>query len=257
MAPGEGKLVMRSDILDFSSKQRATIRWGIVGGVVVAALGIGVAIAATPLHAWISGDALNASDLNGNFQNLQAQIEAVVPAGTVTAFAGPVAPSGWLLCDGSVVSRATYANLFAAVGTTSGNGDGATTFNLPDYRGRFLRGVDGDAGVDPDKAGRTAGQGGGSTGDAVGSVQGGATARNGLALSDLGHWHNVDIGGGGGGNLVVSGSGSVSGQDLGFGGLGTGNEYMDTNTVTSNVSLGTGDSETRPVNVYVNYIVKY
>lgn len=57
--------------------------------------------------------------------------------GQVTAFAGSTAPNGWLLCDGSAVSRTTYAKLFAVIGTTYGTGDGSTTFNVPDLRGRF------------------------------------------------------------------------------------------------------------------------
>ena len=57
-------------------------------------------------------------------------------AGTVYPFAGAAAPPGWLLCDGAAVSRATYAGLFAAIGTTYGAGDGSTTFNLPDLRSR-------------------------------------------------------------------------------------------------------------------------
>ena len=52
-------------------------------------------------------------------------------AGMVMAFAGTSAPSGWLKCDGSAISRTTYAKLFAAIGTTYGTGDGSTTFNLP------------------------------------------------------------------------------------------------------------------------------
>ena len=48
---------------------------------------------------------------------------------------------GWLLCDGSAVSRTTYSTLFAAIGTTFGSGNGSTTFNLPDLRGRFALGV--------------------------------------------------------------------------------------------------------------------
>src|SRR6185503_20590605 len=55
------------------------------------------------------------------------------------------APSGWLNCDGSAVSRTTYANLFAAIGTTFGAGDGSTTFNVPDLRGRVIAAVDGGA----------------------------------------------------------------------------------------------------------------
>lgn len=67
--------------------------------------------------------------------------EAKVPAGCVMAFAGGgAAPSGWFICDGHEVSRAAYPALFAAIGVTYGSGDGSTTFNLPDFRGRFLRG---------------------------------------------------------------------------------------------------------------------
>jgi len=65
----------------------------------------------------------------------------LVPVGSVTAYAGAGSvPSGWLLCDGRAVSRTTYAALFAAIGGTYGAGNGSTTFNLPDFRGKFLRG---------------------------------------------------------------------------------------------------------------------
>lgn len=59
------------------------------------------------------------------------------PTGLISAYGGASAPSGWLLCDGSAVSRGTFAALFAVVGTAFGAGDGATTFNVPDYRQRF------------------------------------------------------------------------------------------------------------------------
>ena len=62
-------------------------------------------------------------------------------AGIIEMFAGSTAPTGWLICDGSAVSRTTYATLFAVVGTTYGTGDGSTTFNLPDMRGRVAVGV--------------------------------------------------------------------------------------------------------------------
>jgi microcystin-dependent protein len=60
-----------------------------------------------------------------------------VESGVMTEFAGTVAPTGWHMCDGSAISRTTFASLFATIGTTYGVGDGATTFNLPDRRGRF------------------------------------------------------------------------------------------------------------------------
>lgn len=65
-----------------------------------------------------------------------------IPAGAIMAWSSSVIPNNWLLCDGSAVSRVTYASLFAAVGTTYGVGDGSTTFNLPDLRGRAVVGFD-------------------------------------------------------------------------------------------------------------------
>jgi microcystin-dependent protein len=62
------------------------------------------------------------------------------------------APAGWLVCDGSLKLRATYAALFAAIGVLYGAGDGATTFALPDLRGEFLRGLDGGRNVDAGRA---------------------------------------------------------------------------------------------------------
>lgn len=68
--------------------------------------------------------------------------------GQVCFFAMQIAPAGFLACDGATVSRSTYADLFAAIGTTYGVGDGSTTFKLPDLRGDFIRGWDGGRGVD-------------------------------------------------------------------------------------------------------------
>jgi len=64
------------------------------------------------------------------------------PPGAVIPYAGSTAPAGWLLCDGAAVSRTTYANLFNLIGTTYGTGDGSTTFNVPDLRGRVALGKD-------------------------------------------------------------------------------------------------------------------
>lgn len=65
-----------------------------------------------------------------------------LPVGSIQAFAGANAPTGWLLCDGSAVSRGNYPDLFNTIGTTYGSGNGATTFNLPDLRGRVPAGKD-------------------------------------------------------------------------------------------------------------------
>lgn len=63
------------------------------------------------------------------------------PTGALSAFAGTTIPDGWLLCNGAAVSRTTYADLFAVIGTKWGTGDGSTTFNLPNCNNRFLEGT--------------------------------------------------------------------------------------------------------------------
>jgi microcystin-dependent protein len=73
-------------------------------------------------------------------------------AGAIQFYAMSTAPSGWLKANGAAVSRTTYATLFNAIGTVFGVGDGATTFNLPDLRGEFLRGWDDARGVDTGRA---------------------------------------------------------------------------------------------------------
>jgi microcystin-dependent protein len=84
-----------------------------------------------------------------NNAQLAAILQAIsTPSGAVAPFARSTAPSGWLACSGQAVSRATYAALFAAIGTTFGAGNGTTTFNVPDLRGEFIRGLDGGRGVD-------------------------------------------------------------------------------------------------------------
>lgn len=70
------------------------------------------------------------------------------PIGTIAYFAGDSAPAGWLKANGAQVSRSVYANLFAAISTRFGAGDGSTTFTLPDLRGVFLRGFDDGRGFD-------------------------------------------------------------------------------------------------------------
>lgn len=75
-------------------------------------------------------------------------IEALIPAGTVIHVAMKSAPDGYLAANGAAVSRQTYTRLFSAIGTTFGNGNGTTTFNLPDLRGEFIRGWDDGRGVD-------------------------------------------------------------------------------------------------------------
>ena len=80
-------------------------------------------------------------DAGGKLQSTQLPA-GLIPAGVMVPYAGTAAPTGWLLAYGQAVSRATYADLFAAIGTTHGAGDGTTTFNLPDMRGRVVAGKD-------------------------------------------------------------------------------------------------------------------
>lgn len=68
-------------------------------------------------------------------------VDQSIPIGSVTAYTGASAPTGWLVCDGSAISRTTYAGLFAVCGTTYGAGDGSTTFNVPNMVDRFVKGA--------------------------------------------------------------------------------------------------------------------
>ena len=97
-------------------------------------------------------------------------IFSFLPPGTVLPFAGDVAPTGWAICNGDEKERAKFPQLFSAINTIHGTGDGFSTFRLPDYRGRFLRGVDETGVRDPDFASRSADTDGNTAG--VGSNQG-------------------------------------------------------------------------------------
>lgn len=81
-------------------------------------------------------DFVDISVLNSNSDKLDTAYGSLLITGIVLPFAGTTAPNGWLMADGAAVSRTTYAALFAVVGTTYGSGNGSTTFNLPDLRGR-------------------------------------------------------------------------------------------------------------------------
>ena len=172
------------------------------------------------------------------------QATALNPAGAIIAFGGTNVPNGYLLCDGSAVSRTTYAALFAAIGTAWGAGDGSTTFHLPDMRGVFLRGVDNGRGQDPDTASRTASKAGGNTGGAVGSFQSDAFAS-----------HNHQPPGAPGTGFLTwwNPGGCANGADAALAAIQAGG-------ITCGLSWATaaaGGSESRPKNVYVNYIIKY
>jgi len=154
--------------------------------------------------------------------------EVAIPVGAIFPYSGTSAPSGWLLCDGSAVSRTTYSTLFSLLGITHGQGDGSTTFNVPDLEGRFLRGVDNGAGRDPDAASRTAMNTGGNTGDNVGSIQSDE-------LGEHRHLHQAST------KYFASGSNAN----------GPGTDLAGYYTAYA------GGNETRPINAYVNFIIKY
>lgn len=78
----------------------------------------------------------------------KGEVNARLPASSVVYFPRTTAPTGWLKANGAAVSRTAYAELFAVIGTTFGTGDGVNTFNLPDLRGEFVRGLDDGRGVD-------------------------------------------------------------------------------------------------------------
>ena len=161
----------------------------------------------------------------------QVAADVLAPPGSIIAFGGTNIPSGWLLCDGQSVSRATYGRLFSAISTNWGSAN-ASSFNLPDLRGLFLRGRDGGLGRDPDRSARTASGTGGATGDFVGSFQSDAFRS---------HTHTWTHG--------------LQGDDQGSG--GSYDEYTRISGSSTDSIQATGGNETRPINAYVNYIIKY
>ena len=114
-----------------------------------------------------NGDFVSSNDvLSSSGRSINKSIQQDEVVGEVAFFARTTPPSGWLKANGAAVSRTTYAELFAAIGTTFGAGDGRTTFNLPDLRGEFLRGLDDGRSID---RGRRLGT---AQGDAIRNITG-------------------------------------------------------------------------------------
>lgn len=191
-----------------------------------------------------------------------------VPTGSIMPWAANGSlPTGFLLCNGASVSRTTYSALFDVIGTAFGTASGST-FNLPDFQGRFLRGRDNSAGRDPDAASRTAQNTGGATGDNVGSVQG-------FTIQD--HQHATIIANSAGaiyahrdanwtsfGTPQIFSTGqttdyaSITGQGNSTGGKNTtGITQLNPASVPNLPTATTPTDETRPVNSAVNFIIKY
>lgn len=81
--------------------------------------------------------------VNQNWTAIEDAVNALAkdaPTGSIILFGGTTAPEGYLICNGGEISRSTYADLFGAIGTLYGAGDGSTTFNLPDFRDRVIQG---------------------------------------------------------------------------------------------------------------------
>ena len=169
---------------------------------------------------------------------------AAIAPGITVPYAGSSAPSGWLLCNGQAVSRTTYAALFAIVATTYGTGDGSTTFNVPDLRGEFVRGLDGGRGVD---TGRTLGS---AQADELESHTHTATS----VVADPGHDHEI--------NAVITGYASGGGQINIFGTNGSTTPVVNatqdatTGITVATTNTATGGTETRPRNIALNFIIK-
>lgn len=188
----------------------------------------------------------NLVDLAGSgrtTENVKDNADAITQPGVILSYGGTSAPAGHLLCDGSAINRVTYSNLFDIIGESFGEGDGSITFNIPDLRGYFLRGRDAGQGIDPNAATRTALQTGGNTGDNVGSKQADA-------FQSHRHTHSIPN--------YIDVNASISDY------AHTGNSYWGQRLLTiygpsedGVYGIPRAGYETRPINVYVNYIIKY
>jgi len=196
----------------------------------------------------------------------------LVPTGVILSYGGANAPTGWLLCDGRAISRTTFAGLFAVLSTSFGVGDGSTTFNLPDLRGRFPRYDDnmGNHGISGVTASGAASR---DTGRVHGSAQVDATKRPTTAFtsgssstsgsvggSDGAHTHTMTSSSFMSGNSCASGSNAAA-VGSGGGTYGTtvtnsGHGHGFSLTAAGQSVTGGGDAETRPINVAVNAIIK-
>jgi hypothetical protein len=201
---------------------------------------------------------------------------SLTPAGVITPFAGAVAspPTGWAVCDGSTLSRATYADLFARIGTAwdtctnpltgaANTAPAGTLFRLPDLRDTFLRGAGGPnaasvtttlAGYQADKTkpNGLAGTAAAQTGTAAGQTLGTTT------INAVNSGAQASIGGSGSGANTnfdgVTPVGRTGGSAIGVN-IAHNHAASDVTLSASSVSF-TGDAETRPQNVGVNYIIK-
>lgn len=209
----------------------------------------------------------------GGITTNELATDVAIPVGSIFMLAWGGPPTGWLTCDGSAVSRTTYSVLYGRIGTTNGIGNGSTTFNLPDYRGMFPRGWAQGSANDPDRNSRTAAASGANTGDNPGSIQSFAveshthiqtahthtqTAHN-HAITDAGHAHTFGFIQAGaataGGAVTTTGPGTTTTSTTVTGISINNTTAVNQNTTAVNGSYGS--SETRPINIYAHFIIKY
>ena len=161
-----------------------------------------------------------------------------IPAGVINSYAGLIIPEGWLLCNGQAVSRiGSYANLFNAIGTTFGTGNGSTTFNLPDLRGEFIRGWDNGRNVD--------------SGRPFASVQSSTNLIHTHGLYSSNGYRQTSNGYGYGIGNTEWGAGVAGGAPGGTW------KFWYYDASGNQLVSGEGGSESRPRNIALNYIIKY
>ncbi len=186
--------------------------------------------------------------------NLNSEVTAkFIPTGSFFYWVGSTnsVPSGFLYCNGAAVSRNTYAALFAVIGTSFGQGNNSTTFNLPDTRGYFVRGTNDASGNDPNASSRTAANTGGATGDNTGSVQTSTFTAHTHDLTDPGHHHVEDATIAGGATTSIA---STANRNT----TSATNMSINTENATTGITMAsTGGSETRPININMAGIIKY
>ena len=183
------------------------------------------------------------SDGSGNLSF--TALPQAVPTGSVHLMASTTVPSGYLKCNGAAVSRTTYADLFAEIGTAFGAGDGSSTFNVPDLRGEFVRGWDDSRGVDSGRNFATA------QGDQNKQHNHSATATS--TVTDPGHNH-VYI------DQQAHNEGyrpwKAGDNDCGQRNKNTNNAFTGISVSTSVSVANDGGNEARPRNIAMMYVIK-
>ena len=137
----------------------------------------------------IDGSVTSDKIASGAIDGSKIAAGVALSAGMIMPYAGASSPTGWLLCYGQEVSRETYAELFTVISTTYGSGNGSTTFNVPDLRGRVVAGQDDMGGT---SANRLTAQTGGLNGDTLGASGGSETHT--LTVAQMpSHTHDTDL----------------------------------------------------------------